>query len=87
MSALKVLVCRTVEELPQPFVPSVRCKCAECGVGVWVSNSGRAAVGDDAKLLCVQCGYELATDEETRIVPPTPEQADEIDSILRRMVN
>jgi hypothetical protein len=49
-----VHVAARVAELPEPYVPSQRRKCATCGEEVWVADGG-LALADSIRILCVQC--------------------------------
>lgn len=58
--------CMTVEQLPEPHVPSDLRSCAQCGAPLWVAWASLA----EHPFLEVACNKHF---EPVRLTPPTPE--------------
>jgi hypothetical protein len=66
---------------------SVKKACCRCESLVWTSPATLRSIPQGKfAFLCVECARTLAeqSDEETKIVPPSPEQIEEIREQLRQ---
>ena len=83
---VRTLICTRVED-GEPHTQSVVGVCAECGKGVWISNSSPP----HDQQLCMQCARDEIDEIEEKgfaenliIEPLTPEQITDIKRALDR---
>jgi hypothetical protein len=57
---IDMLVCTRTTDSIQPVYGSIRANCAECGLPVWVSQSGQKALRERAALkpFCIECAQK-----------------------------
>lgn len=74
------MLCQRTDELPRPYVPSRRARCAGCGDEVWVSMGTLDFAEESGRELLPICPrhQEEAMAAATSIVPMVPQQVDEI---------
>lgn len=68
MTQIPVLVCASVEDLPEPMVASILTECMECTVPVWRSLRSLAQV-EVVNTICVHC---VAAADDVEVVPMLP---------------
>jgi len=87
-----VAICSTVNSAGTKGIDAF---CTKCGVKVWLSDSTiknlrstypeRDLEVDPPALLCETCGLPLLLGDDAEIMAPTPEQAREVISAIKKM--
>lgn len=79
MDKTKVVMCSVRDRGYSPIVGSVTWSCEKCGAGVWIAPTGIAMVeAGDTMVYCIHCGLKSVEETDGDIMPPTPEQLEEL---------
>ena len=59
MEKIDAIVGVRVEDLPEPFVPSEKFICSECGKSLWISKTALVGSLMEIRKMCVNCVNEI----------------------------
>jgi hypothetical protein len=83
-----ILICVRVSEMP-PVFGSVKAKCEDCKLPVWVSVSGQKAIAKDKTLkpFCMECAFAKMKDDDDLKASIVPGAIDELKQNLGKVRN
>ena len=55
MEKIDMIAGMRVEDLPEPFVPSEKFICSECGKSLWISKTALVGSWMEIKKICINC--------------------------------
>lgn len=85
----KIIVCNPIAV--QPLCQAEEAACSECGQAIWLSVSGKAQVGPDAKTICTKCARvvpgEIQMPSEEVLADCAQELGLPIEEVRERLTN